>query len=389
VDLATRLFAFYRYKFEFVLLNIAKSMSDKKKQQRKPTQAQRNAQSKRDKARKSFPPQGEKKSVAAPVAKAKTIRTQKPKMQTLSNGDCIITHREYVTDIIAGAGNPSLFKAQTLSLNPGQAATFQWLSRIANNYESYLFEYLNIGYETEAPTTLGGTLILTVDYDAADAAPGTKQQAMAYRSSVRSPPWSACSHVSIKEDLQKLKSYFIRIGVQPPNTDIKTYDVGNLFVMSQGVSTAGATLGELYVDYKIKLMTPVFEVYSSLLGGSATGNATQTAANPFGTAPIYAPPSNGFTVNGASLITFSTPGAYLLEFYVLGTVITGDALVSTDATGVVTALEADVINGAGTVLVGTYAFHALQPGASCTYTITGTTVTGAVLFIGAAPIASL
>jgi hypothetical protein len=361
------------------------------RKQSKPTPAQRKAQSQRDKAKNKpkQPKQGEKKQYTAPVAKSKLVRTQRPSMKTLPNGDAIITHTEYVTDIVAGANNPSTFTTQSFAINPGQATTFQWLSRVANNYESYQFTSLDFYYETEAPTTLGGSLILTVDYDAADAAPTTKQQAMAYRSSVRSAPWNSCEHCSLKEDLTKNKSNFVRIGGQPPNTDIKTYDIGNLFVASAGVTTGGSTLGELYVKYTVRLMTPVYENYSSLLGGSATGNGTVTAANPFGLTPVLSATSNGFSINNASLITFTTPGSYLLEFNLVGTVITGDALTATNATAVVTALQAAVINGGGTALCNSYAVRVLQPGASVTYAPIATTITGCVAFIGAAPIASL
>lgn len=198
-------------------------------------------------------------SRTAPVATSKNTKTQRPKMRTMKNGDCHIIHREYISDINASSGSPSVFSVTPFPVNPGQSSTFQWLSKVASNFESYKFNKLKFDYETEAPTSLGGTLMLTLDYDATDPPPVSKQQAMAYRGSVRSAPWTPCCHTSILEDLSKNKSYFVRPGSQPANTDIKLYDVGNLFVISKGVTTADAALGELYVDYDVMLMTPIYE----------------------------------------------------------------------------------------------------------------------------------
>lgn len=218
--------------------------------------------------------------VKAPVARARMVRNTAPRFETLRNGDCIIAHREYIGDISAGTGTPSLFNVNTFVINPGQQNTFQWLSRLAANYESYKFERLAFCYETEAPTTLGGTLLLAVDYDASDPAPGSKQQAMAYRSSVRSPPWNPVKFSATREDLAKFKTNYVRTGTQPSGTDIRTFDIGNLFVISQGVGTSGATLGELYVEYAVRLMTPVSEPNPFVLGGNIQ-QSFQSATQPF------------------------------------------------------------------------------------------------------------
>jgi len=334
--------------------------------------------------------QRDSKNVTAPIAKSKTVRGSRPEIKTMSNGDCLIHHREYIMDIIAGAGTPSPYTVQQLPINPGQVGTFQWLSRVASNYESYVFQSLKFSYETEAPTTLGGTLVMTVDYDASDPSPITKQQAMAYRSSIRSAPWTACSHVSLREDLSKSKTNFVRIGAQPPNTDIKTYDIGNLFVISQGVTTTGATLGELYVEYSVLLMTPVFENVTSLVpvGGLANGTGVLTAANPFGNGVGQSvPPSFGFSLNSLSVFSFPTTGTYLMAFTLEGTNITGDDLTPGSVNQVVNQLDITAL-AAGTSAASIWSVYVIEPG-TVAYTATATTVTQAVAYIGTAPTGSL
>jgi len=366
-------------------------MADQKQQPHKPKPQRPRGRGGRGRGKGRGPPnRGDQKKFQAPVAQTNVNRTRKPKVQTLVNGDCRITHREYVEDIVAaGGGPPTPFTAQALALNPGQKTTFQWLSRIAANYESYRFESLHFCYETEAATTLGGTLMLAIDYDAADPAPTSKQQAMAYRSSTRTAPWAGCRHRSMNEDLRKNKSNFVRIGAQPPNTDIKTYDIGNLFVISQGIGVSGATLGELYVEYTVLLMTPVYEpLYIGPFGGDFQSNgAPINGANPFGTAPVLNPLSQGVVLNNASQFTFTDVGTYLVTIESIGTVITAAAFVP-DGNSAVAALILSLDSGALFINV-TYAVVVNTAPSTVSYTVTATTITQSIGFVGSAPTGSI
>lgn len=221
------------------------------------------------------------KLAAAPTATGRVNTTRKPAIRSKPNGDCLIRHREYIQEITAGAGSPATsFKVESLPINPGMLATFPWLSRIATRFEKYQFKHLKFLFETEAPTALGGSLMLGVDYDASDLAPSTKVQVMAYENSVRSPPWQECTHSSRQLDLSNQKGYYVRDSALPANQDIKLYDTGNLFVCSQNVATANSLLGELYVEYEVLLMTPQIgsdvQLASSLSGtaGSAVSIVT-------------------------------------------------------------------------------------------------------------------
>ncbi len=327
-------------------------------------------------------------SVSAPVAVSKIQRMSKPKMVTRPNGDCRITHREYVADISAGANSPSDFTVQQFSINPGQVNLFQWLSKVAANYESYVFNQLRFDYATEAPSSLGGTLVLAVDYDASDPAPTSKQQAMAYRSSVRSAPWAPCQHISSGEDLKKAKTSYVRNGAQPPNTDIKTYDIGNLFVISQGVTTANAVLGELWVEYDILLMTPVFENGGGLapVGGSFAGAVNLTAANPFGDLPMSDPSNYGIAIDNTSTLELKFPGQYIVEIYYSGTVITASAGVPTMGITVTPYNALPLASGAEGVF--SFLILANNPG-FVTFAATATTITGSNMTVSAAPRNSL
>jgi len=302
------------------------------------------------------------------------------------NGDCTVSHREYIKDIVAGTGTPSVFSVEQLSCNPGQAGTFPWLSSLAQNFESYRFEKLKFDYETEAATSLGGTLVMALDYDASDASPQSKQIMMAYRGSVRSAPWTECCHSSDREDLNKQKSYYVRPGPQPVNTDIKMYDTGILFVASQGVSTASSTLGELYVEYTVRLMTPLYQP-NKIVGGQVAAGGVITPANPLGTVPVIDAQAVGFSVSGTSQITIAQPGTYLFSSSSAGTVLTTAAL--TNVQGATVTAVSVIANAAATALLGDWIVVTSLANATLNFVVTGTTVTSGTSLLAIAPLGSL
>jgi len=171
------------------------------------------------------------------------------------------------------------------------------------------------------------------------------------------------------EDLRKQKTYFVRPAGVPLGTDVKEYDVGNLFAITQGVTTAGAVLGELYVEYDVLLMTPVLESFSSTGFASSAGPSTITNILP---APVttggniqVSPFGNVISLSGLSIgseyalmigcsgsITFSAPvgltlrtttnngAAICLQTYV-ATAIAGS--ITATASGAATSVLFDII----------------------------------------------
>jgi hypothetical protein len=324
---------------------------------------------------------------SAPVQMSRQFKTGRPDMQTMRNGDCRIVHREYITDII-GAATGANFNNTQFSINPGQSLVFQWLSKIAQNFESYHFRKLKFDYETEAPSSLGGTLVLAVDYDASDQAPLTKQQMLAFRGSVRSAPWTPCQHTSMREDLSKLKSHFVRAGSNPANTDIKFYDVGVLNVATQGITSNTATCGELYVEYDIDLMTPLYEPVPS--SSTYTASANLTAAEPLGAAGTLVSGGLAMVVgnNGTnSTLTISNAqvgSEYLLSIAAVGTVISA-AVEANSSTGATQVTLTSAFNAAATVSVIQQTFKATATTIVLVISGTATTITNVDLVFAQIP----
>lgn len=199
----------------------------------------------------------------APVATTRVVRIPDPRInRSAKNGDVVVEHSEFLSDIVGSTA----FTVRKFAINAGLFQTFPWLSAMANLYESYKLERLDFEFQTEAATSAVGSVMGVVDYDPADPAPVSKMQMAAYRGYMRSAPWKSFTQRSSREDISKRKSYFTRNGPIPVNQDLQLYDTGNFFLATERQANDTDVVGELYVHYRIRLMTPQ-------LGNPAVGNA--------------------------------------------------------------------------------------------------------------------
>jgi hypothetical protein len=235
-----------------------------------------------------------------------------------------VRHSELVRDINGSVA----FGITAFSVNPGLASTFPWLSTIAYNYESYKFNSLSFRYETQKSTATSGTVLLAADYEASDADPANKQELMSFHGAVRTAPWAPVTMVCDKRDLLKFGvQRYIRTGALASNLDVKTYDVADFLIATQGMADSSA-VGELYVDYDVELITPqinqtaVFQAMSARIQDSGTGTSR---AAPFGTVTVT-PSAGGLDLSAINAtLTINRVGQYLLACNFAGTVTTNVA----------------------------------------------------------------
>lgn len=212
------------------------------------------------------------RNIQAPVAQTKTRYTLEPKIVRSGNGrDVTVSHCEFLTDLLGSVD----FTVNSFAVNPGLQTTFPWLSAMASLYESYKFEELRFEFQTESNTTFTGSVMAAVDYDASDPAPTSKLQIATYEGYSRSAPWANFEQRSPIKDLSKRSSYYTRMGALSANQDVKLYDTGNFFIATQGQSSA-AVVGELYVHYRVKFMTP--QLPDIAVGLSRSGKVVSTVA---------------------------------------------------------------------------------------------------------------
>lgn len=232
------------------------------------------------------------------------------------DGSVRIRHREYVRDISANNAN---YNVQSISINPGFTPLFAWLCSIALSYESYIFNSLSFEFESSGITTDRGTVMMGIDFDAADSPPSTKQQLMAIHGSTRSNVWAHQCCTASSKDLRKFGvQRYVRNSAPLGAFDVKTYDVGNFYIATQG--TGSLTVGELYVTYDVTLHTPQPSGLNLLYGYNAkfTSSDVVSGTQPLGTG--LDTNVGGLVVKWRSVNSFfvETIGQYLLNVLYTG-----------------------------------------------------------------------
>jgi hypothetical protein len=201
------------------------------------------------------------------------------------------------------------------AVNPGIAATFPWLSTLADRYESYKFHKLHFVYETTKSASTNGSVQGLIDFDAADAAPTTKALFMGHANAVRAAVWQEFVFDARAADLHKFAAErFVRSGSLSSNLDIKTYDIGNFFIGAAGCADT-SSVGELYVEYDVEFRTPqlnpaVSATLSPVSQYLITGGTGSTILK---TTPVTYGAS--YCTGVDNTLTFTAAGDFIVEVY--------------------------------------------------------------------------
>jgi hypothetical protein len=275
--------------------------------------------------------QGRGRAQTAPLARQRINTTRSPNIRS-SGVSTRVRHREYIADVAGVVG----FSAVTYAVNPGIAATFPWLSTVADRYESYKFHKLHFVFETDKSASTDGSVQGLIDFDAADSAPTTKANFMGHANAVRSAVWQEFRFDAKAKDLHKFAAErYVRAAALASNLDIKTYDVGNFFMGAAGCADT-SVVGELYVEYDVELTTPqlnpaALSVPTATLQVFRQGG-TLAATNVCGSAPTTY--GAAYATAATNTITFTSAGTFVIEIYAAGTLEYGGA------TGTATAVAA-------------------------------------------------
>lgn len=301
----------------------------------------------------------------APVIVGVQKHGSHPKMWAKArNGEVevVVEHTEYLCDLVAssGTGFPTTAQQYQFFANPGQDATFPWLSSLAQLFDEYKFDYLEFNYEPIVGTNVGGKTVMTYDPDVLDDFPDTKAQMLEARVQLDIPVWTrGC--LKVPKDL--LNQYlFVRPGSVPVGADQHVYDCGVVNLALPGASGAG-TVGEFFVSYKCRLKTPnggtVKEDKTAVVGVSLAaplGTSFNTSAQST-LAPIW--------VSGTQF-RFSAPGVYYVITGDGGTGFTGACTLTAPA-GAPTAIL-DQSAGSATSFISCHVINVID--ASGLYTLT-------------------
>jgi len=299
------------------------------------------------------------------------VRYQAPRQVTASNKSRII-HREPLGTVLGSVG----FAITTYQINPGLASTFPWLAPQALGYESYKVNKLLIEYKFTTNEFTGlGRIVIAPDYDAADPPPTSITQAEQMTDNAMgavAKNWT-CTLRPRGIGILGPKRY-TRSGALQPNEDIKTYDIAQVHICTQG-QTNNAEIGQLWISYDITLFEPQPPQVSNIFLSGNLQNADGTGSVPtnlIGTGTI---PSGALeiqhTLNNIFISGLVQGYQFLLIFSIKAAVLTNAPTILVDAGAV-------LLEGLSTLNGGTtegYAFYSFTATASeAEFTLGGTTV---------------
>jgi len=316
----------------------------------------------------------EKSQNGESVAVAYSKRTVSKAPQVMSGkGMTRIVHEELLSTIV-GSDDFSVFA--TLPLNPGMSLTFPWLSGQARFWERYRFRKLRFIYSTSQSSGTPGRIMLSPDYDSADAPPQTEREAYANEGAVSDVPWKMELICDLKpSSLHALgPTKFVRSSGLAPNLDIKTYDSGNLHVCT--LDGSAIKWGKLMVEYDVELFTPQLNAFNDSLLVYAKNKLDPSDGALLTAGEIDAGSSTDITCLANSII-FNLPGQYWISLFLYGespalhafslsagsTLVHDVGVIDAAGTGIFRNIQVNVLAGAVLTLADTIG----EPGGGAGY----------------------
>jgi len=200
------------------------------------------------------------------------VKTKNPILNS-SNNSITVCHTEFVLDVTTSSTYSGGFVINKFVINPGLKKVFTWLSLVANNYESYNFISCKMFYKPAVSTQIQGQVFIGCDFDPSKQPPESKKDFKSKEYADSNHPYMTLTLDPTTSDLNKEKTHYVRVqGLDISKFDIKLLDCANYYFGYNGVP-ASTTLGEIYFEYCVKLITPTLN-----LGAIGINNAESCAA---------------------------------------------------------------------------------------------------------------
>lgn len=245
--------------------------------------------------------------------------SQAPYVRNFSSNAVVISHREYIMDVITGPAQT--FNLQNFFLNPGLSNVFEFLAQVAPNFEQYvplgiIFAYRPMSSDAtnsvSGNVTLG-TVIMCTNYNVYEPNYSSKAEMEAAQYCMSCKPSAEMLHpIECDMSLSPNHILFVRSGTIPTGQDQRLYDFCNFQIATSGFQSATQNIGELWVSYEFAFLKP--RLYGSLgkqVDYFVCESTNPATANILGTAATWVfPTSNNITVgitypaNNQVLITF-------------------------------------------------------------------------------------
>lgn len=186
-------------------------------------------------------------------------------VNTFGDGSTIIRHREYVGDLLSGTfpqgGTVTQFEIGSWTIQPGNPALFPWLSSIADNFQEWELRGMIVELKTLtsdfSDKSVLGSMFCGTQYNVLEPAPTSKRQLENLQYSTSSKPSESIIHaIECAPNLNAQTHLYVAQDGVVKNGDSRLYDLGTLFLGSQGIPVQNAPIAEIWVSYEIALFKP-------------------------------------------------------------------------------------------------------------------------------------
>jgi len=263
----------------------------------------------------------------------------------------VVDTDEYLSDVSGTTGTN--LSTTSYSWNPGQSATFAWLSKEAVQWEKWeqigdaeVYYKREVSEYATAGTT--GKVLISFDTDPHDSPPATKQQVEDTDIRVDGMPSENFSLRIPAARANGWKPKNVRIGNLPGSADIETYDGGNLYISTYG-NAATTVMGEIRIRAKFRFSVKVLESTTTAPTNyhvSLFQTTTSESAGATGVAKNLAFATT--TVNALKVVNTGGSivppvGNYLLDVVVVS---------ANNSPGTLTALSLDILKNGASIFTG-------------------------------------
>jgi hypothetical protein len=193
------------------------------------------------------------------VVARKTAPLAKGERQVNVNGTKVRSHRHSTfmgafTTTITG----TFTEMVSFPFNPAQQTCDAWGFPIAGRYESYGpvkgKSPFRVRIEPRNAATTDGETFVSIQYNAEQDAPTTSQQMLQHSRASRAQAWMKNQIVAEPDATKQKNRYYCRTGAQPANTDIREYDMCNVYVFYEGITLAKTF--DVWIDIDVLLYDP-------------------------------------------------------------------------------------------------------------------------------------
>lgn len=243
-----------------------------------------------------------------------TALAQNTRRRYESKDSIVVTHREFLGDVTGQVA----FTPTPYVVQPGLAAVFPKVHLSARGYELYRIESLVVTYDTHAPGTQAGSIMLSAEYDEGDALPSSEIEAM-NTSGAQNGPVRESLDLKLDPKAGHALNPWLKVRTDSVGGELSDYDFARFFVSTSGCTGGPILVGKLSLEVRVRFMKSTIGQESKVrpskkhsylsIGSSVHGNGFVGTLTNY---PAHVDPNVDRVLDGLGLLDRLNGGTFLL-----------------------------------------------------------------------------